>query len=698
MIFSRFLSIIVFLSAFFVSAAGPNFHWSIGAETPPYSDMETHLTADGEGNCYITGRITGTNFIFAGFPVANYSGNSGCVWVAKVDRSGKVKWVKSPSSDGYSEGRAISVDRNGNVFIVGTYAGKNLVFPGYVLPASVEGNTDVFVAKFNSSGVLVWVKKAGGENSDYAGGIAVDYAGNCFITGSFYSKSMIFDQVAVSRYGADASDMFLAKYTPSGDVEWARSFGSGKTVGGSALATDSAGNIYATGMFEGVLSFDSYSINAGPTPARNPFVLKINSSGVTQWVQAGAGTGGGSYGYSIAVNSANQAYITGFFEAPKLNFGNVVLTKTNTTENFYLAKFDSNGNPLWAKSAGNDRYARGTSLGLDSKGSAYVVGYYGGNAINFGSVKLNNSGSSDGFIVKYSENGSVLWGYTLGAGDSDSAWSVAVNEIDQLYVSGAFRSPDVDLGYTHLSLPRAGSSQSTGFFLTRLDDQLPLPRAATVVGEFVNGFIVGITVRDPGFGYTNAPKVMIVGDGSGASATAEVFDGGVRAIHVSNPGKWYTGKTSISVTPPTTGPRRAIAYAQVVNGFVVGVVLVDGGSGYTASPTVFISGGEGRGAKAQSTVENGVVTGFLLDSPGTGYLSVPTVQIATPVSPSVSIRIYSVEVILNVVVNVKYQIEASFDMIAWSPAGDVFVADSAQVSRFFDVNSTGRYYRLIELP
>ena len=93
-----------------------------------------------------------------------------------------------------------------------------------------------------------------------------------------------------------------------------------------------------------------------------------------------------------------------------------------------------------------------------------------------------------------------------------------------------------------------------------------------------------------------------------------------------------------------------------------------------------------------------MVTGFLLDSPGTGYLSVPTVQIATPVSPSVSIRIYSVEVILNVVVNVKYQIEASFDMIAWSPAGDVFVADSAQVSRFFDVNSTGRYYRLIELP
>lgn len=143
--------------------------------------------------------------------------------------------------------------------------------------------------------------------------------------------------------------------------------------------------------------------------------------------------------------------------------------------------------------------------------------------------------------------------------------------------------------------------------------------------------------------------------------------------------------------------RRARAVAQVVNGFVVGVVVEDGGQGFIDPPVVDIFG-NGTGAKAVATVSNGRIVGVQMTTTGTGYTGVVTVRIAAPPhTPSLSIAIQTVRVTLNVVEGLRYRIESSADLGTWHTAGE-FVAESNTVTRDFTVADTGGFFRVEQLP
>ena len=143
-------------------------------------------------------------------------------------------------------------------------------------------------------------------------------------------------------------------------------------------------------------------------------------------------------------------------------------------------------------------------------------------------------------------------------------------------------------------------------------------------------------------------------------------------------------------------PNRAIATAQVVNGFVVGLDLIGGGKGYTNPPTVLIKGGGGSGATATAIVAQGMVTGFTITNPGSGYTSLPQVLIASPpFTPHATLAVSRVNVTVNVVLGLTYQIQASNDLVVWTPTGPPFVADSETITQEFIVADTGRYFRVV---
>jgi hypothetical protein len=175
-------------------------------------------------------------------------------------------------------------------------------------------------------------------------------------------------------------------------------------------------------------------------------------------------------------------------------------------------------------------------------------------------------------------------------------------------------------------------------------------------------------------------------------------NGVVTGITITNPGSGYTNVPNVTIAPPPMPFRTATATSQAVNGFVVGADVKDGGFGYDAPPAVLLIGGGGSGATATATVLNGVVTAVTITNPGTGYTSAPKVQIASPpFAPSLVIQVSKVTVRLKVVLGRKYQLEASTDLNAWTATGPVFVAQAEELIQEFDVNQVGRYFRINEV-
>lgn len=239
------------------------------------------------------------------------------------------------------------------------------------------------------------------------------------------------------------------------------------------------------------------------------------------------------------------------------------------------------------------------------------------------------------------------------------------------------------------------SGERNGYVL-----EIPSPRTAAATSQVVNGFVVGITVVDGGYGYTNAPLVTITGGGgNGATATATIQGRMVTKITITNPGSDYTSTPNVSIAPPPFPPRRATAIAEVVNGFVVGAVVTDGGFGYDTPPAVLLFGGGGSGASAIATVADGVVTAISISNPGNGYAAVPKLSIASPpFSPEVGIEVSRIRVRLKVVLGRRYLLEASTDLNTWTSTGPSFIAEDEALVQEFDVDTTGRYFRITQQP
>jgi len=146
-------------------------------------------------------------------------------------------------------------------------------------------------------------------------------------------------------------------------------------------------------------------------------------------------------------------------------------------------------------------------------------------------------------------------------------------------------------------------------------------------------------------------------------------------------------------------PHKARATPQVVNGFVVGATITDPGCGYTNAPVVLIQGGGGSGATATAVITNGQVTRIIITDAGFGYDTPPRIVIASPpFVPTLTISVSRVKVTQNVVLGRHYVLESSSDLATWTATGQSFTAESEAIESEFDVNVTGEFFRIREVP
>jgi len=303
-------------------------------------------------------------------------------------------------SIGRDEARAVATDRAGNLVAVGRFTNEINFDPDFQSPDKSalysNGGEDVFVVKYSSAGSLLWAHSFGGDGDDAAWDVAVDDALNVYVAGSF-RDSVNFDTGEDDRtlFSAGGTDAFVLRLDKYGEFLWARGFGGSDTDTALAVALDSENNVHIAGSFQETADFD---------PSRETFYLDA--------------AGG---------------------------------------DDAFLCRLDSAGNFLSASSFGGEGDDRATGVGLDSMQYAYVTGEFHGTA-DFdpgpGVDNLSSEGGGDCFLVRLDRSDQLAWARSFGGPEDDAANGIAVNDLGDIHVVGAFRESvdfDPSVGVEYLS-------------------------------------------------------------------------------------------------------------------------------------------------------------------------------------------------------------------------------------------------------
>lgn len=386
-------------------------------------------------------------------------------------------WAKSAAGDNLDEAQCISTDEDGNVYVTGWFYSSSVTFGTYTLTNSYYTGKDIFIAKYDINGNVVWAKSAGGNNDDYATSIKVDNSGNIYITGYFNSDSLNIGSITLLPL--NGSTIFFAKYDNNGNVLWAENVSEAHYNGSSAITVDSDEYIYLTGEYSN-----------GPVNDLDILIRKYNQNGNEIWTKSPQGLHD-DYSNSVSVDTFGSVLIAGSFESLNLKFGSITLVNYGYND-IFLAKYDVNGNVIWAKSPlwGNNE-DEANSIIVDDLGNIYVAGSYASDSISFGNITLINAssglfGREDIFIVKYSADGNALWGKRVGGLNKDEANSITVDASGNIYVTGSFTSDSITFGDITLTNAGEGGYGQDDIFLAKYDANGNVLWATSIGNSFVN--------------------------------------------------------------------------------------------------------------------------------------------------------------------------------------------------------------------
>ncbi|MBK6834297.1 MAG: gliding motility-associated C-terminal domain-containing protein [Bacteroidetes bacterium] len=404
-------------------------------------DEALGLTKDNSGNIISAGYFTNSVQLNPnGLAVNSSSFGVPDIYVQKFNSVGNLIWGINAGGTGSDRATAVKCDAAGNIYITGFYSGT-ATFGTHTL-TSVSGSQDIFIAKLDASGNFQWAVSAGGELGDYAYGLTIDNNDNVIITGQFEGISYFGNQTLTSMInpftGNSSFDIFTAKYNSSGTFQWVRQGQAKKNDRGMDLVSDDNGNIYVTGQFSDTITFQ----NTYNNPIINAvFVVKYDANGNEVWFRRAAG--GFGIGYGIAIYNNQFLYVTGDFKGSMTFFGppNNYLSDT-LTNCIFLAKYNLNGNFIWAKSDASENPVSSKAVCVSDSGDVYISGEFKCvmteyNALH-GTSSFNSVGFTDVFTAKYSESGNRIWERNFGGPQRDLAHGIVIANSGRPIVAGSF--------------------------------------------------------------------------------------------------------------------------------------------------------------------------------------------------------------------------------------------------------------------
>ena len=365
------------------------------------------------------------------------------------------QWAKSADGFKDDEGRAISTDANGNVYITGGFQSPTITFGTTTLTLTGVYGSNIFIAKYDVSGNMLWAKNIGGTGlGAYGWSISNDTNGNVYLTGFFKDPTITFGNIAVNNTGFNNNNIFIAKYDPNGNVLWAKNVGSMYlNCLGVGISNDASGNVFITGWYDYEITIGSTTLtNAGGfSGTTDIFIAKYDANGNELWAKS-AGGNASDAARGIATDASGNVYITGDFSSQTFTIGTNTLTNTlGSGGDVFIAKYDPNGNVLWAKKTSSTGGDEGRGISTDTSGNVFITGTFSGPTMTLGSDTLKNAGYNNIFIAKYNSNGNVLWAKSEGGTNNDYGLGIATDKFGNAFITGEFYSPTMAIGTNTLN-------------------------------------------------------------------------------------------------------------------------------------------------------------------------------------------------------------------------------------------------------
>lgn len=355
---------------------------------------------------------------------------TGGVFIAKYNSTGNLVWNTYVGGTVYDSGNGIAVDASGNVFVSGSSVDS--WGSNIKKPFAGEYVPNVFVVKLNSDGVYQWNSFIAGESYQVAGGLCVDNSGNAYVTGSTQSN---WTGTAVRAYTA-GSDAFVAKFANTGDLSWFTFLGGAGSDYGNVIAIDSSDSLVVAGTSNGEWAEDPKNdwINKN-----DGFVAKIANNGTFGWYTfVGGAEDDAINGLTLDANKniyiAGSSYAT--WGAP-VNPYTSTITESLTNDGF-VAKLSAGGSLAWNTFVGCAANDVLYCVSLDNNNNVFTAGYSQGtwgSPVKAYTPTATSSVTSDAAIVKLTNAGSLVWNTFEGSVKNERAYGVNPTA-NGIYVGG----------------------------------------------------------------------------------------------------------------------------------------------------------------------------------------------------------------------------------------------------------------------
>ncbi len=461
---------------------------TIGYELQPYNDQDTliidpalwwctfyggsqneeftHITSDLNGNVIAVGFAESTNFPTYNAGTYYQPGNSGNedAVIVKFSPTGVRLWSTYYGGDDEDFAFGVTTDASGNIFVTGETVSPN--FPVYnagtFYQGTLNGDEDVFILKFNSSGTRLWATYYGGDNKEGGHAIVADATGNIFVTG--YTKSSNFPKLnAGTFYQATlggVQDAFMLKFNNSGTRIWASYYGGNAFDEGNALAVDSDNELFVTGTTKSTNFpvFDAGTFYQGTMAGdTDAYAIKFTNTGTRLWATYLGGTDA-DYGQSVICNQTDDVFFSGYSRSTDLytytpDFDRYYQSANAGGTDIFLFEATNSGDCAWSTFFGgsaNEYMDSRDALAVDACNNLYLtqtswsadLPVYDAGCTSY--YDATNAGEGDIFLTRFTTSFVISWATYYGFENEDilSCLESSAFEQNTLFLTGVYHEYD----------------------------------------------------------------------------------------------------------------------------------------------------------------------------------------------------------------------------------------------------------------